>query len=442
MIFKITREQLRTLLIMAMLFLSIWLLMGHFARFVVEEAPEGSYLINVSFLAPMNHLNAAHHLTITCSDFPEKKVDYQCRWISRNTLQIAIKETNYPRGLGYKIGFEKAPAMIPPFSVTVEKKVRLQLIPKAIGLSPQDFVPTTGPFTLIFNTPINPKNFKNHVSINIPGNFLPQVEKLMNSPRYDYSRWVFTPNKRLNNNTQYKITINKGLQSSGGGTTSQKQELYFTSAPALKIFEIYPRPFDPSIWLSRQIYIKANQDLKKAKIQVEGMVGKVQVTKDSAVFKPEHLFLPAQKYKVTIHLTSSYGESLASEFWYGTTNLGKMRWLAIKLGDPCNVQVYEGNKPATSFPGWLTIPQDKVPRVTMYENKRGSSSEHNPQDTSPIRYIKLNADIMIHHQNASEPHDHNLSGLPPSYGCILLNKPDFDWIFNHLPPANCMVIVH
>lgn len=358
-------------------------------------------------------------------------------------MQIVIKETNFPRGLEYKLNVNKMPAMIPPFSVTTEKKVRLQLIPKAIGLKPESLVPTTGPLTLEFNTLLDPQSFRQHVSINVPGNFTPMLIKTLGEGiKYDYSRWIFVPHNRLKNNSRYKVSVHKGLRSAGGGTADQGQELNFTTAPALKISEIYPRPFDSSIWLSRQVNIKANQDLQKAEIKVEGMTGKVSVNQNHAVFKPDNLFLPAQKYKVTVQLTSVHGEKLTQQFWYGTTNLGKMRWLNVKLGNPCNIQLYEGNKPVISYPGWLTIPQDKVPRVTMYENKRGSTSEQNPKDASPIRYIKLNADIMIHHQNSGEPHNHSLSGLPSSYGCILMNKPDFDRILQSLPADRSMVIVH
>lgn len=442
MIFKITREQIRTFFVTAAVLLATWILLGHYARFqVLDDSPDGQVKVNVSFLAPMNHEKAVKRLTVTCGDLPGREVAYQSRWISRNTVQVIICEPGYPRGLEYHLSFKKAPALIPPFTVTANKKVRLQLVPRVIALEPPNNVPTSGPLTILFNTPVDPESFGKNVSTTAPGTFTPQaVVSGKEGSRYDYSRWVLTTQK-LDNGARYKIFIAGGLRGLGGGTTPAGQELLFTTSPALIAMEIYPRPFDPSVWLNRHISIKANQKLRSAEIIVEGMDGETLVDGNTAVFKPEDLFLPARKYQVSINLISLYGEKLSKEFWFGTTNLGNQRWMEVKLDNPCTVRIYEGNRSLTTYQGWLTIPRDKVPRVTMYEQKRGSTSEFNPQDTSPVRYIKLNADIMIHHQRPGEAHNHGVTGLPPSYGCILLNKPDLDWIFGNVP-GNCMVVVH
>ncbi|MFZ5631855.1 MAG: L,D-transpeptidase family protein [Bacillota bacterium] len=442
MVFKITYAQIRTFLITFAALLAVWMIMGHCARFkIMENSPEGQVTVNISFLAPMNHQGTEERLTIT-GEIPGRKVSYRTHWVSRNTLQVTIDESEFPRGLEYNLEFKKAPALIPPFTVTAHKKVRMSLVPRVIALEPQKNIPSGGPLVMVFNTPVDPESFREHVFTNAPGKFSPrEAGNGRAGPRYDYSRWVLLPEKRFGNSAIYKISVTGGLRSAGGGTASEGSELSFTTAPALETTEIYPRPYAPSIWLSRNIAVKTNQELKEARIEVEGVAGKVSVNGNTAVFDPDGLFLPAQKYRVSISLTSVYGEKLYKEFWFNTTNLGSQRWIGIKLGNPCSVQVYEGNKILKSFSGWLTIHQDKVPPVTMYEVKRGSTLEFNPRDTSPARYIELNADIMIHHLRPGESHNHSLAGLPSSYGCILLNKPDLDWIFSSVP-GNCMVVVH
>ncbi len=443
MIFKITREQIRTFFITSSLLLATWILMGHYAGFeVAEDSTEGLVMVNVSFLAPMNHDQAVKRLIVTCSDVPGRTVSYRTRWLSRNKVQVVIEEPGYPRGLEYRIEFRKAPALIPPFTVTAGKKVRLPLAPRLIALEPADNVPTSGPVTLIFNTPVDPESFRKHVTTTAPGSFSPGPPGPGKpGPGCDYSRWVLQPEKKLDNNSRHMISITGGLRGTGGGTAPKNQELFFTTAPALEITEIYPRPYDPSVWISRHITVRTNQELKDAAIKVEGMAGEVQLNGNTASFKPEELFMPARKYRVSMTLTSLYGEKISRDFWFGTTNLGSQRWISVKVGNPCTVRVFEGNRPLASCQGWLTIVQEKVPRVTMYEVKRGSSAEFNPHDPSPVRYIGLNADIMIHHLRPGESHNHVTAGLPPSYGCILLNKPDLDWIFDNVP-AKCMVVAH
>lgn len=442
MLFKITYAQIRTFLLTMISLLSVWLIMGHCARFKVDAgSPEGRISVNISFLAPMNHQETLKRLTVT-GELPDIPVNYHTRWLSRNTLQVTIEETGFPRGIEYTLSFKKAPALIPPFSVTASQKVRVSLPPRVVALEPPENVPSGGPLIIVFNTPIDPQSFEKHVFTTAPGKFSPcAAGGAAGSTRLDYSRWALLPEKSFDHNTTYKLSVIRGLRSAGGGTADRNAVFSFTTAPPLEITDIYPRPYAPSIWLSRNITVKANQDLREAGIVVEGVGGEVSVSGNTAVFHPESLFLPARKYRVSLNLVSIYGEKQQKDFWFSATDLGRQRWIGIKMGNPCALRVYEGNKSIRSFSGWLTIQQDKVPRVTMYEDKRGSTLEFNPRDRSPVSYIRLNADIMLHHLRPGEPHNHSLTGLPSSYCCILLNKPDLDWIFGNVP-GKCMVVTY
>ncbi|MFZ5597521.1 MAG: L,D-transpeptidase family protein [Bacillota bacterium] len=442
MVIKLTFGQIRTFLITSLALFSIWIFMGHYARFSVpESSPAGTVTVNVSFLSPMNKKKLADHLTVNC-EIPGRAVNYSTRWISRNTVQVIIEETKYPRGLEYSLSFKKAPALIPPFTVTIGKKVRLSLAPEVIALEPAANTPTKGPLVLVFNTPVDPESFKSHVSTNAPGSFAPRPVSSPEQPGgYDYSRWLLTPDKRFANGASYEITINEGLRSTGGGVSNISRNISFTTAPALNIIDMYPRPEAPSIWLSRNITVRAGQKLREANITVDGVRGSVSVTGDTAVFHPEELFLPAKRYGVKIKLVSEFGEEVQKEFNFGTTDLGSQRWIGIKTGNPCSIQVYEGNTPIKSFQGWISIAEEKVPRVTMYETQRGSTLEFNPGDKSPVKYIMLNADLMIHHLRPGGTDNHSETGLPACYGCILLNKSDLDWIYSNVPPK-CMVIIY
>ncbi|MFZ5642348.1 MAG: L,D-transpeptidase family protein [Bacillota bacterium] len=442
MLFKITYAQIRIFVLTTLTLLAVWLFMGHYARFeIIDTGTGGKVMVNVSFLAPMNRGKAVQRLEIT-GEVPGRNVAYNTTWLSRNTVQIIIDESDFPRGLEYKIVFKKAPALIPPFTVSVQKNIRQSLPPEVIGLSPASNVPTTGPLVLILNTPVDPGSFEKHVNTDAPGKFTPQtITEEGKEPRYDYSRWVLSPLKRFKNSTSYRVIISPGLQGTGGGLAEKGAEIIFTTAPALEATEIYPRPFSPSIWLSRDITVTTNHALKEAKIMVNGINGNVSVKGNTAVFNPYDLFLPSKEYKVSLDLVSEYGERLKKEFTFGTTNLGNQRWIGIKAGNPCNLKIYEGNKPLKSFQGWLSLSNEAIPKVTMYEIKRGSTWEYYPEDPSPVKYLRLNADIMLHHMKAGEAHNHRLLGLPPSFGCILLNRDDMDWILNNVP-EKCMVIVH
>lgn len=441
MMFKITYSQLRNFLLISIALLVTWIIMGHYARFNIVDSSQGQVIVKISFLSPMNQEGTIKQLTIT-SEIPNKKVTYHSEWISSNTLQITIDESEYPRGLEYTIYFKKAPAMVPPFTVSVHKKINLTLAPRLIALEPKENIPTEGPLVLIFNTPVNPESFQNNVTTTAPGLFTPQMVLTEQSDTgYDFSRWVLTPEKRFENSKKYEINISDGLQGKGGGIVEEAANIIFTTAPPLEITEIYPQPYSPSIWLNRNITVKASHPIREAKVEVEGIPGSVSIEGNNVHFKPEEIYLPSKKYTVNIHLKSVDGEKTVKNFWFGTTNLGNQRWIGIQLGNPSSVRVFEGNQLLQSFQGWVSIPEDKIPKVTMYEENRGSTLEYNPQEKSPIRYIRLNADIMIHHLHTGQNDNHNLIGISPSYGCILLNKQDFDWIYEHVP-AKVMVIMH
>lgn len=441
MIFKITYSQIRFFTIITVLFVITWLLMGHTVRQgPVNTGPHHTLAVELSFLAPMNSNTAMQHFTIK-SQLPGKPVKYKSQWISRNTIRITIDESEYPRGLEYTYYFRKAPALIPPFTVSAGGRFCSRVKPALVSVEPGENAPTRGPVTLTFNTPIEPGSFNRCVAINCPGAYRPvQVEH--GGRRYkDYSRWEFIPAARMKNSYRYHITVQKGLMSGGGGQLDNPVELFFTTAPALETLDIYPRPGSPSVWLSRQIKFVTNLPVKEAGVKVTDTKGNVVINGNTVTFEPEEILLPAKRYHVLARLISIHGEEVNRDFYFNTTNLGNQRWLDVKTGNPCKIMVIEGNKEKYRFEGWLSLSAEKIPRVTMYEDKRGSSLELNPHQKNPVRYIKLNADIMLHPLPGGIGDNHDLLGLPRSYGCIYLNKADFDWIFSNLQ-NKFMAVVH
>lgn len=441
MIFKVTYKQILIYIIITALFIITWLVMGHTVRQgPVHTGSSGTMEVNLSFLAPMNNRTAMQYFSIQ-SQLPDRPVKYQSRWVSRNTVRITIDERDYPRGLEYIYRFKKAPALIPPFTVSAGGKFSSRVKPELISVEPGENVPTSGPVTLTFNTPVEPDSFHRSVAINCPGVYRPAQVEHRGRKYYDYSRWEFTPAARMKNNHRYHISIQKGLISRGGVGLDKPVELFFTTAPALETLDLYPRPGSPSVWLSRQIKFITNLPVKEAEVNVTETKGTVAIEGNTVTFKPEEILLPAKRYRVTARLISIHGEELNEDFYFNTTNLGNQRWLDVKAGNPCRIIAMEGNKEIHKFEGWLSLPADKIPRVTMYEEKRGSSLEFNPHQKNPVNYIKLNADLMLHPLPGGKEDSHYLLGLPRSYGCIYLNKEDIDWVFNNLQ-NKFMAVVH
>ncbi len=443
MVFKITYRQLKVIFSAALVFLISWIVMGHSIRQgPVCSGAQGSISVNISFLAPMNHDRAMKHFIIL-SQPGDKPVKFTSRWISRNTVRLTVDESQYPRGLKYYYSFRKAPAMIPPFTVSGGGSFSARILPELVSVEPAENVPTTGPLTLIFNTPLEPASFYRSVSINAPGRFSPATLKCPESGKQydDYSRWVFKPSVRMKNGQKYRVSISPGLMSLGNVRLKLAMVRNFTTAPALEARDIYPKPMSPSVWLSRSIRIITNLPLKKADIKVSDIKGKVTLSGDTATFEPEDILLPARRYQVDARLVSEHGEELKISYHFNTTNLGNQRWLDIKPGNPCIIKVMEGNEKLKEYEGWMSLPGDKIPRVTMYEEKRGSSLEYVPNHKNPVPYIRLNADIMLHPLPGADGDNHQQLGLPKTYGCIYLSRDAINWIINNIP-VKIMAVVH
>ncbi len=451
MVVKITYWQLKILGSVALIFLAGWLFMGHTVRQgPVNTGTGGSLYVDISFWAPMNHTRAMEHFSIygLPGDRPAK---YSSQWISRNTVRITVDESGYPRGLRYYYHFRKAPALIPPFTVSKRGTFSARVTPELVTVEPASNVPTTGPIVLVFNTPVVPDSFYRNVSVNATGEFSPvKLTYPGRAKQYDdYSRWIFKPSARLENNHKYSINISPGLMSLGNGKLKDSTKKIFITAPALEALDIYPEPNSPSVWLSRKIRLVTNLPLKEAQFKVsnlEGkiekkMTGKVVVENNNATFEPDEILLPAKRYRVSARLLSVHGEELKIDYHFNTTNLGNQRWLDVKPGNPCVIKIMEGNKTLKKFDGWLSLTEDKIPRVTMYEEKRGSSLEFNPEQKNPVPYIKLNTDIMLHPLPGAGGDDHEQIGLPRTYCCIYLNRNEINWIINNMP-FKIMAVVH
>jgi hypothetical protein len=401
--------------------LTIWLILGHFVWVkVTRDNLLQQVNIDYYFLAPMNTNKAIDDFMIT-SEISNTKVDYEYQWQSLFHLKLCVSENNKPQGLEYFYSFIKAKALIPPFTVTKKGTVLTKVKPELVSISPNKNVPTSGPITLQFNTPILKESLEKQVKIEINGRFVPSES--------DFTRWQFIPDQQLQHQKTYKILIESGLEGVHGLTTDSSKEYSFTTAPKLIVKETYPKYGDYSVWLSRNIKLTTNYPIKAA--EIEGVKGETIVKGNTVLFIPDRIFTPATNYNVIATLTSIHGEVVKNTINFRTTNLGNKPWIEIKAGSPCEVWLMQGGKEIEKTVGWFTKDLVNLPRVTMYESER---------DTAKIQpWIRLNTDIMLHSHTSED--NHNALGLPKTYSCIQLPPEVINQIYNNFSKG-FMVIVH
>ncbi|GAB6180688.1 hypothetical protein JCM14036_20070 [Desulfotomaculum defluvii] len=429
MIIQISRSRIIQVSALIFLTLSLWLTIGLWVSHHVNESPEGKVVVTFNFLAPMKP-SSTNDLIITQAD-TGKKVPFEHQWLTASKLQITITEKSYPLGRKYRYHFSSAPAMIWPFHVWSSSEFQGKVKLRFMGIKSNNTVPSRGPIILQFNTNVDPQKIANYVSGPVPGKLIPANTK---SCEKDYSCWEFWPDKKLNNLYRYTMNIKAGLPDQYGGKLSQTIEAKFLTTPEFLIEKAFPEPGSKSIWLTREIILQTNQQLKSAKLDIQDLPGR-SIIKDKTIrYLPERVMMPGTTYKVKARLTSTSNETLDFSCSFSTTNLGKNRWLELKLEPSPELWLMEGCKTLKKFN--VRVRSDRnMPQGTLYEaNRQSDLSSRTP-------WMRLNADILLHPLPENMQDNHEQLGFPKSYSCVYLQDQDAKELFNTLPQG-FMLICH
>lgn len=433
MILHISRLRLIQFITIILLTIFLWLGIGHIVRQEVKGCPEGEVVLYFKFLAPMKPSSVNNLIIERLPD--HRRVSFQHQWITASTLQITFPERDYPRGVQYKYYFKTAPTMIWPFYVWASGEFRSRVKVRFIGIENGSQVPSRGPVVLQFNTFIEPKEIHKYIITPEPGKLEPVIED--QSGQKDYSRWRYHPNKKLKNQHEYSLEIKRGLFSLSGQTLEQSYRIQFKTSPEFLIEQVTPRPDSTGVWLTRPISFSTNQPLKSASIAIAGLPGRCRVNGNQVYFTPDRVMLPGTTYNVKAALTSVSSEVITYQGRFHTTNLGKGRWLELKLGPSPRLWVMEGNQTKRTLE--ITVnSRHPIPAGTLYEESRGISPV---KETQSKQWLRLNADILLHSLGGGLGDNHSLLGLPTSYSCVYLQKDDLDWLADYLPQG-FMLISH
>lgn len=436
MIVQISRARLILYIALFISIISLWLIIGHVVEEQLQPSAEGQVSIRFKFLAPMRP-SAVNDLVIERIR-DGQKVPFKYTWLTASTLQIHIFEKDYPRGLKYRYKFTGAPAMIWPFYVWARGEFQSKVKLRFIGIERNKATPSRGPVVLQFNTAVKPESISQHILLPEPGRLEP-LKTLVRGKQWvvDYSRWQYWPSKKLQNQHEYTIEIKKELTGDNGSKLGQTVQAKFTTTPEFLIEQIYPLPGSDSVWLTRSISLTTNQPLQSVHIEIKGLPGQYQIENNQVKFRPDHVMLPDTTYHVKTQLTSTSNEVINYQFSFHTTNLGQNKWLQLRLAPSATLLVLEGNKVLRQINVSLK-PNRNIPQGTLYEDKRETLPT---KGNALARWIKLNADILLHTLPEGVKDDHHTLGLPQSYSCIYVSQRNMEWLYHNLP-SNFMLIAH
>lgn len=411
----------------------LWLFITVIVTHEVEDSTEGKVITTFKFLAPMKPA-AAKNLIIRRDD-TGKKVPFEYKWVTANTLRVLISEKEFPRGLKYSYSFRAAPVMIWPLHVWASGSFSSNVQLRFLGVKNKEAVPSGGPILLQFNTFVDPKEIQKYIHFPVSGKIEPLQIKIEKNQLYtDYSQWQYLPSKKLKNQYNYSISIDKGLTGLNGNPLQTSVKTNFNTTAEFLITQVYPRPGSQSVWLTREIILETNQKLKSCKISIEGLQGEPKIIDQRVLFKSDRVMMPGKTYNVKAHLISASNEKLDYEYSFSTTNLGNNQWLELKLGQVPNLWVVAGNKTIRKINVSIKS-KPEIPKGTLYEQNRNVTTNNSPC------WIRLNADILLHTVPENTKDDHRLLNLPTTYSCIYLDNKDLTDLSKTLPKG-FMLICH
>lgn len=433
MIVQISRTRIIQYAVIFFVTLALWITIGFFVTQRIEDSAEGEVIVTFKFLAPMKPL-AARDLVVERLD-NGLQVPFTYNWITASTLQVKIPEKSYPRGQRYHYKFKSAPAMIWPFYVWASGEFQSQVKLRFVGIEASDTVPSRGPIILQFNTNVSPREIHNYVKGPVPGKFEPVKTYIEGKGSFiDYSRWLYWPGKKLRNLHRYFIEVKKGLPGESGTVLEESVKANFKTTPEFLIQQVFPKPGSDSVWLTRDILIEANQQLKSGTLSINGLPGRGEIKNNQIRFISHRVLMPGKTYKVKVHLISTSNETLDYEYSFTTTNLGNSKWLELKLDNSPALWLLEGNKTVKKME--IALKSNQLPIGTLYEQSRQTGTSK----TTP-GWMRLNADVLLHSVPDNMSDNHQALGLPKTYSCIYLKEEDLALLINTLPQG-FMLICH
>lgn len=408
--------------------------------------------VAVKFYIPMRQEDLTEKITVT-PELPHTLVYYKVRWSNSTTAILHLNQTGYPRGQLLNIKITGAKTIIPFIKKNISTEIRPQLPLKLISKTHPNNIPSRGPLTIDFNTPVNPDSLKSSVVLPAPGRLEPVKLYINNKSYTNFSRWSFYPDKPLRQGANYKFVLKQEICSIGGSKLQKNETIYFNTATAPRVISTLPEANASEVKLYRSIKITTDKPLNSASIEVikSGTntitPGKVEVKGNNVIFHPSECFLPNQSYKVRLTGKSHENEPIDEYIYFFTTvDMGDRYWVDVNLSKKHTMTVYRGNKVIRTMlasGGKSTTPS---PLGYFYTQDRGHSFWSPRFGEGATYWVRLVGQVLVHsvprdHRWQVKEEEHEKLGLPASHGCVRLSEQNAKWFFENIPTGT-LVIIH
>lgn len=353
-------------------------------------------------------------------------------------MEIFAIEKGSPKGLLTKLYIGPLRTHIPGVYKSVKTSYRASVKPFLTGVSP--IVPSTGPITLDFSTPVKKSTLKKEIVIDFEYDLKPGYMVSDNGRLFkDCSHWEIIPKQRLKAGNKYEIKMEGDL----------KLHRLFKVADIPSVTSTSPIDGETDVKLYSSVVVNFDEEMTEVNIQVDDMLGDIEVAGKIATFKPHTVFIPGKTYNVKVKGVSIFGEETETySFNFTPIDMQDKWWVEINLRPVQKVCVYKGEKVVRSMvaSGGLEDSENRTPRGFFTIKDRGEYFWTERIQEGGLYWVRITGNYLIH----SIPRDKDNKiieeelkklGIPASHGCIRLKDNYAKWFYETVP-SGTLVIIH
>lgn len=430
----------RYLLLMILVLITAWIALSRFNDVTIEQLNDtGLVRIRVNFYVPVIERDVGDKIHLE-SERPGVDFVKTFRWIDDRNLEIYAMEKGLPKGFKTMLRIEPLKTAVPGLLKSVKVYYRVKIRPFLVGVSSP--VASSGPVVLSFSTPVGEAELKllrTDFDFALRPRYIPMaIGKLFK----DTSQWLLIPRDPLQPGKKYFVKF-EGNESIFAGFYR-----WFEVAPIPKVISTDPENGKKDVMPYTVLKVDFDQEMKEVFIKVSRMTGDVICRGKTAEFKPHSVFLPGEKYEVSVEGTSVYGQKLAHyRFEFTTKDLGDRLWVEVNLRPVQKVVVYRGKKIIKTMlaSGGRPGPDTETPRGYFTVKDRGVWFFSERFGQGAFYWVRIKDNYLFH--SMPRDRDRNLIreeyeklGIPASHGCVRLKDEDAKWFYENIPEGTLVVI--
>lgn len=425
----------------------LWCMKG-FCLTWVEVNPKYAE-ITINFLVPMEQAEIEKYIRIESEFDTEDKFDYTYEWLSKSVLLLKVKEQNQIGGQRATIHIQKATSIYEWLTKTAHVPVQFKVPVKIISPTEKLLIASNNSFLVAFNTPMNLNKISKYIESETTFTITPaeRTNKAGKAVK-DPTRFIFTPNASLQNDTEYKITFKKGMPSRNGSFLETTQYVTLKTDVKPEIISTYPKDQDKWIGLYPRITLTTDKPIVKAKLQLGDKIIEGQLSDNyHATFILEKLLTPDTAYDANFQVQAASGErSNIKRVHFTSTTLENNRlWLEVIIGNPSVLKVYKGENMIREMNCSVGANKFEPLVGTYYVLNKEASYEDVQHEEGANYWLPISNQFGLQGAIRDDRWQiknctGNTIGARMDRNNIILEESDAKWIYENLPIETMVII--